>query len=54
MLKDGIVKLFKKPKYVEVVLKDYDFEGSAENINETGLKKRQLRRLCRNTIEKKI
>jgi len=54
MLKNGVVKLLKRPKDVEVILRDYDIEGSAEDINETGLKNNEYGDYVEITLDKEV
>lgn len=54
MLKNGVVKLLKRPKGVEVILRDYDIEGSAEDINETGLKNNEYGDYVEITLDKEV
>lgn len=37
IVQDGVVELVKKPNNVKVILKDYDIEGTVEDLNEKGL-----------------
>lgn len=54
MLKNGVVKLLKRPKGVEVILRDYDIEGSAEDINEMGLKNNEYGDYVEITLDKEV
>ena len=36
MVKDGVIEMVRKPKDIRIILRDYDIEGTVEEMNERG------------------